>query len=149
MGTESNLHAPAALPPAPNEQESGLAQVRLDALKRQTLLLQRIVLSPGVSKPYPSHSTDYSVLASIISKLCPGISQEKNRIHSQADVRNTWILTSNLPHSPLLVFMACDISTLPLLAMKHPSLSLQRKISVGNKALTLPKTLPNNPHGIH
>jgi hypothetical protein len=43
MGTESKLHAPAALPPAPNEQECGLARVRLDVLERQTLLLQRIV----------------------------------------------------------------------------------------------------------
>jgi len=40
MGTESRLQAPAALPLAPKEQESGLARVCLDALERQTLLLQ-------------------------------------------------------------------------------------------------------------
>jgi hypothetical protein len=43
MGTDSKLHAPAALPPAPTEQEFGLAIFRLDALERQTLLLQVIV----------------------------------------------------------------------------------------------------------
>jgi len=40
MGTESKLHAPAALLLAPKEQESGLARVCMDALERQTLLLQ-------------------------------------------------------------------------------------------------------------
>ena len=96
MGTESKLHDPATLPPAPNEQESGLARVRLDALERQTLLLQRIVRVLVC----PSHT-----LATILTTVSQpasyqncvlGFSQEKNRIHSQTEVTNTWIFISNL-----------------------------------------------------